>query len=151
MSWKHFQVFVFCSFAFEHRSEKKCLKREMKIIVLLNLLLASSVLCEDKEIVGIGKRKIDDGLLVRLSQKSEKFQQPTTIRLTFEFNLGQRYLTYVSFTSPFDAAKATWNATVREADNFHKVSVIFDVKDQLEFQIDANVFGYLYSPGPVYP
>lgn len=123
----------------------------MKIIVLLNLLLASSVLCQDKEIVGVGKRRIDDGLLIRLSQKSEKFEQPTTIRLTYEHELGTKYYTHVSFTAPFDAAKVSWNATVREPDNFHKISIIFDVKDQLEFQIDANVFGYLYSPGAVYP
>lgn len=62
----------------------------MKIIVLLNLLLAAVALSEDRLIIGFGKRQVDDRLLFTTMSKSNVLIEARTIRLTFDYNLGER-------------------------------------------------------------
>lgn len=62
----------------------------MKIIVLLNLLLAAVALSEDRLIIGFGKRQVDDRLLFTTMSKSNVLIEARTIRLTFNYDLGER-------------------------------------------------------------
>lgn len=125
----------------------------MKIIVLLNLLLAAVALSEDRLIIGFGKRQVDDRLLFTTMSKSNVLIEARTIRLTFNYDLGERYWTLLWFTTALEeSVDFRWNMTMSSPGNQHQISAVFDVASDLpEFQIDLKVYGYLYSPGPIYP
>lgn len=98
----------------------------------------------------VGRRKKDDGLLQRVQQKGGNTATPTNYQVTFNIDLGTKFYTFINFTSPSLPAGITWTPTVNEPTNFNKVSIIFEVQNQLELTIDARVYGYNVSPGVVY-
>lgn len=122
----------------------------MKLIISLILLVAlGGVLSEDKMLIALGKRESDDQLLARFTQKSEIFATPQLIRVDIDYSLdATNYFTYILFTSPNDAK---FNSTVQYPVAKNGVTATFLARDQLSYQVDVAIYGWLYSPGPVYP
>jgi hypothetical protein len=121
----------------------------MKFVISFSILFAlSGVLCQETLIFGLGKRQVDDQFLTRITRKSETFSTPQTIRVDLDYDLGTKYYTYIRFTTP---NKGYVNATARDIESRNSIQSTFFANNELSFQVDALVYGYLYSPGPIYP
>lgn len=121
----------------------------MESISLILVLALSSVLVNgENTIFGLGKRQSDDQLLEVVTNKSPTFDTPQVIRVDFNIDLGSRYYTYVRFTTPNNNH---WNATATDLITRNRVEAKFFARESLSHEVTATVYGYLYSPGPIYP
>lgn len=121
----------------------------MKSVSLFLVLAFSGVfVCEDRLIMGLGQRQLDDQLLERITSKSETFKTPQLVRVDIDFDLGSRYYTYVLFQTPNDNHR---NASVQDVLARNRIRASFFATESLSHEVTAVIYGYLYSPGPVYP
>lgn len=114
------------------------------------MLLAGGVWSQEKFVLGLGSRKLNDALLMQLTDRAGPFPQPTQFQLSFNYDLGEKYWTFINFTTPFESTP-TWNSSWKSPGDQHKIDIVFSFKEAIEFQLNAKIYGYQYSPGPVYP
>lgn len=120
----------------------------MKSLLLLSLCLAICGVWCDNFILGLGRREPEDQFLTRFTEKSEVFTTPQSVlSVGLERNLTGIHYTYLHFSTP--GSHYNFSATQPMDKTFIRAGVFG--RDMLSLQLDLTVYGYLYSPGPVYP
>jgi hypothetical protein len=125
------------------------------LLISILLLIVNYVYSQERNmtlLVGYGSRHEDDKLLSILTQVSEKYTEPTDITLHFEYESQGGYLTYVNISYPADIPRPPnfrvvngWN---QQRSGFFGDFTIYNVTS---FEFQAKVYGFNYTPGPIYP
>lgn len=121
----------------------------MKAAIILLIILVLNEASSDNLIFKSGSRQRDDQWLQTLTERTKTFATPQSV-LTVEINgnFTGRYITQIEFTTP---QTSLINSTLYVDVDGTNFRAAFSAKDSLWFQVDAKVYGFQYSPGPIYP